>query len=320
MDSGQPFRVEFETTETERGLEYLTSAYGTSLQILHNDRRFRLRHVRMGPGLFYIDTAEQTVTTEYDAGPPQALVAVRVRSGVRTRLDSGDQLGPGDVAMNAQTDEPYRVRFDSAVITAVQVDRALAAEVMRNAPDDELEPLKFLSLRASDDRAERRWLQTVDFVVDSILPDPDALAQPLIAGGAAQMLAIAMLTTFPNTWITDPRPRDRADATPTALSRAIDFIDRNADANISAADIARAARVTVRAVQFAFRRHLDRTPMSYLRQIRLGRAREQLRQSSPADGTTVRQVAARWGYANLSRFAADYRRAYGEPPSRTLRS
>jgi len=61
------------------------------------------------------------------------------------------------------------------------------------------------------------------------------------------------------------------------------------------------------------------TPMAYLRRQRLGRAHKQLLAADPADGLTVRQVAARWGYANLSRFAADYRRAYGQPPSRTLR-
>ena len=242
-----------------------------------------------------------------------------MRSGVRTRLDIDDRLGPGEVGLNGQPDESYQVRFDSSVVQIVKIDRTVAADALRNAPDEELGALRFHSLRAIDSAAARRWSQTVDYVIDTFLPDPAALAHPLVAGGAARMLAIAMLTSFPNTWITPPRPRDRIDATPAALSRAIDFIERNADADITAADIARAARVTVRAVQLAFRRHLDMTPMAYLRRQRLGRAHNQLLAADPADGLTVRQVAARWGYANLSRFAADYRRAYGQPPSRTLR-
>ena len=30
-------------------------------------------------------------------------------------------------------------------------------------------------------------------------------------------------------------------------------------------------------------------------------------------------LALRWGFSHLGRFAQDYRRAFGEPPSRTLR-
>jgi AraC-like DNA-binding protein len=315
----QPLRVEFDTTETDRGVEYLTRAYGMGLRIRANDERFRLHHTRMGPGPSYIDTVEQTSSVEYEAPGPTALVALRMRRGVRTRLDLNDRLGPGEVGLNGQPDESYPVRYDSTVVTLVQVDRATVAEAATNAPDDDLAPLRFQSLRAPDAAAERRWCQTVDYVIDTFLPDPAALAHPLVVGGTARMLAIALLTSFPNSWVTHPLPRDRTDATPAALSRAIDFIERNADADIAAADIARAARVTVRAVQLAFRRHLDMTPTAYLRMLRLGRAHEQLLAADPADGTTVRQVAARWGYANLSRFAADYRRIYGQPPSRTLR-
>jgi AraC-like DNA-binding protein len=38
------------------------------------------------------------------------------------------------------------------------------------------------------------------------------------------------------------------------------------------------------------------------------------------DGTTIAAVAARWGYARAGRFAAAYRKEYGETPSQTLRS
>ena len=80
-----------------------------------------------------------------------------------------------------------------------------------------------------------------------------------------------------------------------------------------------AAHVTVRAVQLAFRRHLDTTPMAYLRRVRLERSYRQLQAAHPDDGTTVTAVAARWGFASPSQFAGRYRRTYGQPPSHTLR-
>ncbi|MFK0247188.1 helix-turn-helix domain-containing protein [Amycolatopsis azurea] len=77
--------------------------------------------------------------------------------------------------------------------------------------------------------------------------------------------------------------------------------------------------MSVRAVQLAFRLHLGLTPMAYVRWVRLDHARAELKAASP-DDTTVTRVAARWGYARPSAFAAHYRDVYGELPSYTLRS
>ena len=60
-----------------------------------------------------------------------------------------------------------------------------------------------------------------------------------------------------------------------------DFVEDNADLDITVVDVARAA--------------------------------------DPHDGTTITAVAARWEFADLSRFTARYRSTYGQPPSHTLR-
>ncbi|MBV9819377.1 MAG: helix-turn-helix transcriptional regulator [Solirubrobacterales bacterium] len=100
--------------------------------------------------------------------------------------------------------------------------------------------------------------------------------------------------------------------------RAIAFVDANPDLDITVGDIARAAHVTSRAVQLAFRRHLNTTPTAYLRQVRLQHAHQQLQAALPEDGLTVTRVALEWGFANPSRFARHYRAAYGRPPGDTL--
>jgi AraC-like DNA-binding protein len=46
--------------------------------------------------------------------------------------------------------------------------------------------------------------------------------------------------------------------------------------------------------------------------------REELKASGP-DSVTVTQVAGRWGFVHLGRFASAYRRKFGESPSATLR-
>ena len=165
----------------------------------------------------------------------------------------------------------------------------------------------------------RRWRQTVDYVTHSLLDHPEVMTHPLLSGAATRLLAVTMLTTFPNTWITESAIEDRRDAHPGTLRRAIAFIEANPDLDIGTVDIARAAHVTTRAIQLAFRRHLDTTPMAYLRRVRLERAHDDLKRATPGDGVTVTAVASRWGFASPSRFTACYHQAYGVRPSRTLR-
>jgi AraC-like DNA-binding protein len=99
---------------------------------------------------------------------------------------------------------------------------------------------------------------------------------------------------------------------------AVAFINERARDDIGVADIAAASFVTIRAVQLAFRRYLDITPLGYLRQVRLERAHDQLL-SADSDRTTVTAVAADWHFSNASRFSGHYRAAYGVPPIQTLR-
>ena len=73
----------------------------------------------------------------------------------------------------------------------------------------------------------------------------------------------------------------------------------------------------MRALQESFRRDLATPPMTYLRQIRLRRAREALT-NADRHATTVRAVAISLGILHMSRFAAAYREAFGETPSATL--
>ena len=79
--------------------------------------------------------------------------------------------------------------------------------------------------------------------------------------------------------------RRRTDAHPGTLRRAIAFIDAHCDQDIGLADVARAACVTPRGVQLAFRRHLDTTPTAYLRTVRLAQAHRQLQPGSGPDSS-----------------------------------
>lgn len=103
------------------------------------------------------------------------------------------------------------------------------------------------------------------------------------------------------------------------LRRALDFIHENALYDITIHDIAAASDVTPRAIQYAFREHLDTTPLEYLRRVRLERAHQELKSADPAQDT-VTSIAGRCGFSHPGRFSSAYKEIFGTEPSRTLRS
>jgi transcriptional regulator GlxA family with amidase domain len=101
------------------------------------------------------------------------------------------------------------------------------------------------------------------------------------------------------------------------LAPVLNYIEANADADLTPESLAAAAGISVRSLHAAFQSQLGESPMAYVRRIRLGRVRAELLRSDPAT-VRVTDVAIRWGFVHLSRFAEQYRRLFNELPSATL--
>ena len=100
-------------------------------------------------------------------------------------------------------------------------------------------------------------------------------------------------------------------------SNARDFIEAHADQAPSVQDVYRAAGVSRRTLNYAFRELIGVTPKQYLRATRLDGVRKELHRKGPS--AKIADTANTWGYWHLGQFAADYRRQFGELPSDTLR-
>jgi AraC-like DNA-binding protein len=308
--------VDFETSDADLAQQYLADMYGRSLRTTGLGTG-SLRHSRMGAGSFAVDDIELPMELDF-AADSLGLLIVELRAGGGHRDLGGvhEEAGPGDVLLLTQPGLPYRARYRDTHSRAVSLDMSLLARALPDAPPG---PARFTGYRPATCAAGRHWARTVDYLTE-LLANPEASAQPLIIGTAARHLAATALATFPNTMMPGHRPCDRTDATPPTLRRAVEFIESHAGSDICLGDVAAALRVTPRAVQQAFRRHLETTPTEYLRRVRLERAHRDLLAADAGRGETVAAIARRWGFHSLSRFADRYRAAYGEPPSRTLRT
>ena len=308
-------RNEFATTDPDVARELMSAAYvDVKLRVSGSMENLRLEHVRYDLGPVRLDRVDHTLTTDYAAGPLGCVQIVRILDNPMMYETDGDErhYGPGEVFLAAQPDKPFTARNDRARCELTGLDLSLLAELTDEPPLDAVRRFQATALPA--ERADY-WQRTVTYA-RSTLSRPGAEA-PLVLDSLRRLLAGAALTAFDPQVVFDV-PRDRADATPSTVRRAVAFIEANPDLEIGVVDVARAAHVSVRALQLAFRRHLGTTPMAHLRRVRLDRVHADLAAADPAE-TTVTAVTAGWGFNAVGRFSADYRDTFGEYPRDTLR-
>jgi AraC-like DNA-binding protein len=105
-------------------------------------------------------------------------------------------------------------------------------------------------------------------------------------------------------------------ALPEGLARALAWLNGHLDEPIRLETLAAIAGVRPRTLEAHFKLYLGTTPLGWLRRIRLARARQQMLAAGGA--AKVTDIAVANGFDQLGRFAAHYRRQFGELPSRTL--
>jgi transcriptional regulator GlxA family with amidase domain len=123
-------------------------------------------------------------------------------------------------------------------------------------------------------------------------------------------------------WVADRLLGVRSHASAPALGfrrvrQVEEWVDAHLAAPITLGDLCAAAGVGDRWLESAFKRWRDQAPLEFVASRRLAATRRRL--GDPLPGDTVARIALDAGFVHLGRFAAHYRKAYGESPSATLR-
>ena len=105
--------------------------------------------------------------------------------------------------------------------------------------------------------------------------------------------------------------------TVAALKRVEDWIVANLDQPITRADLCAVSGLQLRALTRAFAKYHAKAPMKFVRDRRLDAVHRRLLGSEPGE-LTITRASTKMGFFHLSRFAADYFKAFGEHPSETL--
>lgn len=274
----------------------------------------RTRVWRTQIGSLDIDDFDYSYDFHYDVASLEPIMLCRVLKGaIEDHLPGRppEIFTTGEVvAIGAVDDTPYSGVVHRATFTAISMDRQLLTDVAGRSRDDE--PVQLTSTSPVSAEANQHLVDVIDHVRHNVVNSPFA-QEPFLAGSVARYIAATMLTTFPNNALGQRAIADRHDNVPVLLRRATTFIDDNAHADISPADIAAAAGVTPQALLNMFRLHRNCTPMAYVRRIRLHRAHEEIIAGDP-DTTSVTEIARRWGFHETGLFIRRYAQAYGGEP------
>jgi AraC-like DNA-binding protein len=150
----------------------------------------------------------------------------------------------------------------------------------------------------------------------SQLETSDVLVKNGLLRNAVDDLLLGTLLSLPHSHL-DQLLSSPGDAAPSVVRRAEEYLEAHAAEAVKMRDVAEACGCSISLLYRAFERYREYTPSEFLRYQRLETARRMF--LSPSQSDTVASIAVACGFPHLGRFAAAYKRRFGESPSETLR-
>jgi AraC-like DNA-binding protein len=175
-------------------------------------------------------------------------------------------------------------------------------------------PLRFDPVRDDTRPAARALRNHFLFLVDQVGTATGPLPK-MVRDEFEQMLMVMCLHANRHNYdhLLKQAPPDIA---PRQVRQAEEYIEANWQRAITLETLAEVTGVSAFGLFRSFRKSRGYSPLEFLRQVRLCRAREFLQR--PDAVTTIANIAATCGFAGIDSFSSIYRRTFGELPSETL--
>jgi AraC-like DNA-binding protein len=255
-----------------------------------------------------------------DAGEPGSCFLVHRTQNGRSEIRVGDSRLVGSRSMGSVISATLALRMRWSANCAhlvLRVDRpALERHLSDLIGEAAVRPIEFAPEMPWETGHGASFGRLIDFVSAEVEREDTLLASPLAIANLEQMVMTALLTAQPSNYSVALSAQGNP-AAPRHVVRAEEYIRTHADQVITVSDLARAGGVTARTLFEGFRRFRGTTPFSMLKTVRLERVHAELQAAGPSG--RVSEIALKWGFVHLGRFAELYRRRFGERPSDTLR-
>ncbi|RDV00395.1 AraC family transcriptional regulator [Trinickia dinghuensis] len=279
-----------------------------------------LRSLKIGGlQIFYLQYGAEV---SVDPGELNGFTLVQMPVRGAARYSCGKQLvsGSNDVAAVISPQEATRFQFSADLSQViVRIDQ----EALHRACIEHIDLLPERGLRFNpaldlNGPAGRAWCGALAYVLEGSVAFPDLLGMPSYAERCERLLIDTLILAQANNCseYLNGMPGRRT-VRPAYVKRAEDYMREHLADITSVDEIARTVGVSSRALFHAFRQTYDRSPMSYLRELRLKAVHAELKSGDPAS-VRLTDVAMRWGFSHYGHFSAHYRRRFGVRPQDTL--
>jgi AraC-like DNA-binding protein len=208
---------------------------------------------------------------------------------------------------------PGNCRLLSVKVDRTVLERELDATLDRQLPS----PLPLGASFAIGEGPGRTWAALVRLLHTELSALPGLLGRPQMARRWRDLVVSGLALTVETPYSAEPVGSGSA-RRPRTVKRTLDAMHAQPGRAFTAAELAEIAGVGIRVLQESFRRHVGMPPLTYLRRLRLDGVHSELTRGDPRQ-IKVSEVANRWGFTHLGRFAGIYRARFGVTPSETLR-
>ncbi|WP_208824013.1 helix-turn-helix domain-containing protein [Bradyrhizobium neotropicale] len=208
------------------------------------------------------------------------------------------------------TDAPSRISTKGAHATrGLRFERPELMQALSTFDEKlSVQDLTPLMLHHLTETTTQSLYHSAQAVVSAVLDEDLQGRSPIAMALLSESLLLLVLER-----LTSGKLREPSESTMRHLRRAVDYMHSNIHRPFTMSDAAAAAGISVRTLQTAFQAHYGATPVTYLRRIRLEAAHLEL--TSSDNILPVSEVALKWGFTHMGRFAEIYRKTYGLLPS-----
>lgn len=292
---------------------------GPGLNPRNLNARERGEHIRsllLGPSPF----RPLVLSIDYssEAQPPPSFVLrdylVIAPTEGQASLGLGDEElalvnGQGVVVCPERTFTVQTTGMASALVWKVDrltLERRARAITGRRFPD----VVEFAPVLRLDDDKGATLFRSLSFVADEMINRSGISQSPHVQDEWEQLLIRVLLESHSfgrGDWSVEA----------TGVAKVERYIEAHLAEEITIASMIEASGVSAHTLFAAFKRHRGRSPMRFLRDLRLRHVRSRLLAAAPSERVT--DILTACGITQFGRFAVEYKRTYGESPSATLK-
>ena len=246
--------------------------------------------------------------------PGRAGITFRTHRGPSLLL-SGVEMRPGDIRRHVAGAEILQRSSGSASFAAMSLPVEEMALLGATIGGHDMAPPKDPLTMTPAPHAMAK-LQRLHATVGCLAEEaPELIANPDAARGLEQELIEALVDCFV---YSERRENSLAQGQHGIVMRRFRrMVEGSPEQPLYITEICKAIRVSIRTLQTCCHEHLGMGPKHYLMLRRMHLARRALRHADPNE-TTVTEIATRFGFWQLGRFAVEYQSLFGETPSATF--